>query len=222
MTTRWLTFDCYGTLVDWEKGMTEALRSVSSQWAALLGAYHVQEPGVQKASPAATYREVMAETLRRAAAETSIVLAPGDDDVLGRTLPSWPVFPDTNSALRALHDRGYRIGVLSNVDRDHIEETYRQFAVSPDLTITSLEVGSYKPELGHFRAFQEKSGAGADQWIHVACSVFHDVEPARELGVPTVYIDRGQHRNGVTTPTVTLSDLTGLPDAAASLFAGTV
>lgn len=218
MTARWLTFDCYGTLVDWEKGMTDALRSVSPQWDALLTAYHAHEPGVQESNPTATYRDVMAESLRRAAAATSIALAPGDEDVLGRTLPSWPVFPDTNATLSTLHELGYRIGVLSNVDRDHIDQTFRQFSVSPDLTITSLEVGSYKPDLGHFRAFQETSGVTAGQWIHVACSVYHDVEPAHQLGVPTVYIDRGQHRNGVTAPTVTLPDLTGLPGTAASLF----
>ena len=222
MSAHWLTFDCYGTLVDWETGMTEALRSVSPRWDALLTAYHVHEPAVQKSNPDATYREIMAETLRRAAAATSVQLAPGDEDVLGRTLPSWPVFPDTNAALSVLHDQGYHLGVLSNVDRDHIEETYRQFAVSPDMTITSLEVGTYKPNLGHFRSFQEQSGVRVDRWIHVACSVFHDVEPAHELGVRTVYINRGQQRNGATTPTVSLPDLTGLPDAAASLLKNTV
>jgi 2-haloacid dehalogenase len=219
MTTRWLTFDCYGTLVDWELGMKTAVQSVTPNWEAVLAAYHRHEPKVQDDHPEWTYRDVMAEALRCAARDASVELADGDDEVLGCTLPSWPAFPDTNAALTALHAEGYQLAVLSNVDRELIEQTYSQFAVVPDLTITSADVGSYKPNLAHFKTFRDKSGAGAGHWIHVACSAFHDIEPANELGIHSVYIDRGQNLNGRAVPTVHLSGLTDLPGVAGALFA---
>lgn len=220
MTSKWLTFDCYGTLVDWRQGMTAALHSVAGADAErLLTEYHLHEHVVQEQNPAWTYRAVLAEALRRAAEVCEVSLTADECDVLGRTLPSWPVFPDTNRALRELEARGYRFGVLSNVDRELLEQTLTQFDVRIDVTVTSSDIGSYKPAPGHFETFQAASGAGEHEWIHVACSWFHDVEAADRLGVRSIYINREKtpHSDGDLAAAV-LPDLVTLPEVAEALF----
>lgn len=192
-----LTFDCYGTLVDWERGIAEALEraagadGVTLDRAAALRAYHEIEPRVQ-AERYRRYREVLALTARAVAERLGWPLAPGREAFLPESLPTWPPFPDTNGALRRLRDAGHRLAILSNVDDDLLAGTRRHLDVAFDFVVTAQQVGSYKPAPGHFAAARERIGAA--RWLHVAQSYFHDVQPARALGIASAWINRKGER----------------------------
>lgn len=218
-TTKWLTFDCYGTLVDWRSGMTAALTTVAGPDATqLLTEYHHHEPVVQNEHPEWTYRAVLAEALRRAAHECDISLDEDGADVLGRTLPGWPLFPDTNEALRELKAKGYQLGILSNVDREALLQTLTGFDVDFDEIVTSSDIGSYKPAPPHFETFQKLSGVENADWIHVACSWFHDVEPADRHGIRSIYINREGTSHPTDLAAAVLPDLVTLNTVADQLF----
>ncbi|WP_137980504.1 HAD-IA family hydrolase [Streptomyces violaceusniger] len=222
MSDNWLTFDCYGTLVDWRSGMLGDLHAVAGARAGeLLDAYHRHEPAVQAENPAASYREVLAESLRRAAADTAIPLPPGGDQVFGDGLTRWPRFPETDEVLAALADAGFRLGILSNVDRELIEVTVDGFPVPIDLVLTSEDVGSYKPAAGHFATFAQRAGVAPGRWAHVACSWFHDVEPAQRHGALAVCVEREPDGRDTRGAAAVISSLEPLPDIARALFKGT-
>jgi 2-haloalkanoic acid dehalogenase type II len=192
-----LTFDCYGTLIDWERGIAEAFAAaagadgVALDRAAVLRAYHEVEPCVQ-AERYRRYRDVLALTARGVADRLGWALSPGREFFLGESLPSWPPFPDTNDALRRLKGTGHRLIILSNVDDDLLAGTRHHLAVEFDAVITAEQVGSYKPAAGHFTAARTQIGGAP--WLHVAQSYFHDVQPARALGIPTAWINRKGER----------------------------
>jgi 2-haloalkanoic acid dehalogenase type II len=192
-----LTFDCYGTLIDWERGISEAFAAaahadgVALDLGAVLRAYHEVEPRVQ-AERYRRYRDVLALTARGVADRLGWTLPPGRESFLAESLPSWPPFPDTNDALRRLKGAGHRLIILSNVDDDLLAGTRHHLAVEFDAVITAERVGSYKPAAGHFAAARTQIGDG--RWLHVAQSYFHDVQPARALGVATAWINRKGER----------------------------
>jgi 2-haloacid dehalogenase len=192
---RWVTFDCYGTLVDWNAGLRHALGSDE-----LVGRYHELEPQVQAEVPTLTYREVMREAARRI----------GVDADPGASLPDWPVFPEVRGVLEEARERGWRLAILSNTDRDLLDASMEAIGVPFDLSIVASEIGSYKPAERHWRAFEEAAGRLPD--AHVAQSLFHDIATANALGIPSVWINRlGEHAD--PEPTVELPNLTGLADA---------
>lgn len=212
---RWATFDCYGTLVDWRSGIGGQLeRLFPGRGPVLLERYYVHEALIEE-NGSLTYREVLARTLAAVATEADLELPPEEADALGSSLPDWPVFADTAAALTEARDRGWRLGILSNTDREFIEASIASIGVPFDLTVVASEVGSYKPALGHWRAFAEQAGR-VDRHVHVAQSLFHDHGPARELGIPSIWIDRLREAPD-PRPTVTLPGLTGLADALDSL-----
>ena len=192
---RWATFDCYGTLVDWNAGLAAALGDD-----ALLARYHEVEPVVQAESPGLSYREVLRQSARRL----------GVDADPAETLPTWPVFPDVRAELREARSRGWRLAILSNSDRDLIETSIAAIGVPFDLAIVASEIGSYKPAHRHWEAFAERVGRLPD--VHVAQSHFHDVVPATALGIPTIWINR-LGEQAVPAPTRELAGLSGLADA---------
>jgi 2-haloacid dehalogenase len=196
----WATFDCYGTLIDWNSGV----RSVVG--GELLARYHEVEPRVQAEQPSLSYRDVMRETLER--------IGFADADALGRSLPGWAVFPEVPEALALARERGWKLAILSNTDRDFIEASIATIGVPFELAIVASEIGSYKPALRHWRAFEEKVGRLPD--VHVAASHFHDVVPATQLGIPTVWINR-LAEGGDPAPTRELPDLARLPETLADL-----
>ena len=210
---RWATFDCYGTLVDWNAG-------IGAELARLLGdedldgrleLYHDTERRIQREQPTALYREVMALALAELASRAEVELPAEERDALGRSLPSWPVFPEVGDALTEARERGWTLVVLSNTDRDLIDASLREIGVPFDGAIVASEVGSYKPAHGHWHAFYESTGADRNRHVHVAQSHFHDIAPADQLGIPSVWINRrGEQRE--PPPTRELSDLTGLAD----------
>jgi 2-haloacid dehalogenase len=199
---RWATFDCYGTLVDWNAGV----RSVVGD--ELLPRYHELEPQVQAEDPTRSYRDVLRDVSSR--------LGLDDVEALARTLPEWPVFPEVREALNGAQRRGWKLAILSNTDRDFIEASMAAIGVAFELAIVASEIGSYKPALLHWRAFQERVGRLPD--VHVAASHFHDVVPATTLGIPTVWINRLGERFE-PPPTREQPDLVALADTLDELVA---
>ena len=196
-----ITFDCYGTLIDWEAGIgrafVEAARAdgMGLTPATVLAVYHEVEPAVQ-AEAYRSYRVVLTEAARRVAAKLGWRLDEGRARFLPESLPDWPPFVDTNPALARLAAAGYRLGILSNVDDDLLAGTRRHFTVDfdPDLVVTAQQVGAYKPARPHFdTARQRISGR---RWLHAAQSYFHDVVPARAFATPVAWINRKGERAG--------------------------
>jgi 2-haloacid dehalogenase len=216
---RWATFDCYGTLVDWNAGLATELDRLFGAAASdqLLARYHVLEPRVQGEHPTWSYRDVMAAVLAGLAAEAEVVLPAGEEDALGRSLPGWPVFAEVPAALAKARARGWRLVLLSNSDRDLIEASIRAIGVRFEHAIVASEVGSYKPAPGHWRAFREWAGADESRHVHVAQSHFHDIAPARSLGIRSIWINRLGER-AEPAPTRELPDLAGLADVLDALI----
>lgn len=209
-----LTFDCYGTLVDWESGIWNAFREAAAadgvrlERERVVEAYHAIEPMVESGEYR-PYRDVLKETARRVAAECGWSIDAARASFLPKSLRDWPVFPDTNPALERLAG-SYRLGILSNVDEDLLEATEESLAVEIDFRVTADRVESYKPDLAHFEAARPFVGdQGA--WLHVAQSLFHDVAPARCLGIPVVWVNR----KGETAPEDSPRPDRELPDLAA-------
>ncbi len=214
---RWATFDCYGTLVDWNAGIgRELARLLGGDEAALLARYHEVEPRVQADDPSLAYRAVMARVLEELARENGAGLPDEERDALGRSLPSWPVFPDVSPALAEMRRRGWKLGALTNSDRDLIEASIEAIGVPFDVVIPAGEIDSYKPAHRHWEVFFERTGADRRGHVHVAQSYFHDIAAANELGMPSIWINR-LGETGDPPPTRELPDLSRLPDVADEL-----
>jgi 2-haloacid dehalogenase len=212
MAERWATFDCYGTLIDWNAGIGAQLqRLLGGDRDALLRRYHEAEPQVQRARPGASYREVMAAVLAELAAQEGVELPEGERDALGASLPQWPAFPDTRAGLQEARRRGWRLAALSNTDRDLLDASERVIGVPFDAKVVASDIGSYKPAHGHWQAFGQRTGADPSRHVHVAQSQFHDIVPAAQLGIPSIWINRLGERP-LQAPTRELPDLTRLAD----------
>jgi 2-haloacid dehalogenase len=189
MPARWLTFDCFGTLVDWRHGFTVTGELLfPGRGVDVREAYLRHEPEIERQVPAPRYRDVLTEGLRRAAAELALPLHADDASALALTLPSWPVFPDVAGALAACVDGGWRLALLTNCDRELIALTRRRLPVAFDAVVTAEDAGTYKPDPAHFRLFRELFAP--ERWIHVAQSHHHDIRPSHALGIPNVWINR--------------------------------
>ncbi len=211
-----VTFDCYGTLIDWESGIRAAFLAAAAaegfalEGAAVVAAYADLEPGVEAGAHRA-YRDVLAETARRVAARLGWRLAEDRAGFLAQSLARWPPFPDTNPALARLAAAGYRLGILSNVDDDLLASTRAHFAAGFDLLVTAQQVGAYKPAHDHF--VEARRRIGDARWLHAAQSHFHDVVPARALGIPVAWINRkGEAPSGGVGPDHEFHTLTELAD----------
>lgn len=215
----WLTFDCYGTLIDWEGGVTDALGPFlggSSDPQALAQRYIETEAQVEHEAYR-PYREVLAEASGRLMRALGHPLPAGRGQVLPDSLPRWRPFPEVPETLRRLRDRGYRLAILSNVDRDLINTSVPLLGVAPDLIVTAEDCRSYKPAPGHWTLFETRAGSGPERTIHIGASLFHDMAPAAAFGYRTVFINR--HGEPVTgaSPTRVLPDLRSLPGTVEQL-----
>jgi 2-haloacid dehalogenase len=209
--TRWATFDCYGTLIDWNGGLRVELARVFGEGRAdeQLRRYHELEPELE-ADGSLSYREVMTEAMRRLGAPD------GEEAALAESLPRWQPFPEVRAALEEVRGRGWKLAILSNTDPDYIAASKELIGVPFDETVVASEIGSYKPDLGHWRVFSARTGADPARHVHVAASLFHDVAPARLLGLASVWINRlGEQAD--PEPTVELPNVAGLPQALETL-----
>lgn len=199
-----LSFDCYGTLIDWETGILAVL----SPWAResgleisdeeLLRAYADQEAAVAASTPAPLYPEVLAESFRRTGEALGHTVSDEQARRLGGSVPDWPAFPDSADALARLASR-YRLIILSNVHRAGFAGSNRQLRGDFTAIITAEDVGGYKPAENHFRALDAKLaelGIERSQLLHVAQSLFHDHVPAKREGLRSVWINRRKNRPG--------------------------
>ncbi len=209
-----LTFDCYGTLIDWESGILAALKPVlvahdrrTLSDDEILGMFAELEERAE-AGPYKNYREVLEEVVR--AAGERLRFRPTDRDVrsLRESLQDWPPFPDTVAALRALKAR-YQLAIISNTDDDLFAATARRLEVPFDHVITAQQARSYKPALNNFRLAMERIGEPAAKILHVAQSLYHDIAPAKSMGLTTVWVNRrsGKPGSGATPPASATPDL---------------
>jgi 2-haloacid dehalogenase len=209
---RWATFDCYGTLIDWNGGILAQLERLFGVQDAprLLERYHEVEPEIQQ-DGSLPYRAVMTEALIRLAEEEGLPIPEGESDALARSLPEWEPFPEVPDALAELRSRGWNLVILSNSDRDLISASMQRLGVPFDLAIVAGEIGSYKPDHAHWERFFEATTADKAHHVHVAASLYHDIAPARELELTSVWINRlGEKAD--PEPDRELRDLSELPD----------
>lgn len=215
-----ITFDCYGTLIDWEAGILGALRSVIGlsvvEEGRALDIYSRAEPEIQ-ASGYAKYREVLREVLARIAKEFGREIPSGKEYAIADSIRDWRPFPDTVPALRELKKR-YKLGIISNIDDELFAQTHKHLQVPFDLVVTAEQVGAYKPSLKNFAMAEQRGKLERKSWLHAAESLFHDVAPANELGIRSVWVNRRQGKPNAATklvdvkPTVEVGSLKQLAE----------
>jgi 2-haloacid dehalogenase len=210
---RWATFDCYGTLIDWDGGVRAELARVfgEEQADALLARYHEIEPELQR-DGTSSYRDVLTESMRRLGAPA------GQEHGLAKSLPGWRAFPEVHNALEELRRLGWRLAILSNTDSDFIAASQVHIGVPFDEVIVAQEIASYKPAHKHWDEFFSRTNAPRDGHVHVGASLFHDIEPANELDLVSVWINR-TGEPATARPTRELTDLLTLPETLDELVA---
>jgi 2-haloacid dehalogenase len=210
---RWASFDCYGTLIDWDGGVRAELARVFGQGRVdeLLERYHAIEPELQR-DGTASYRDVLTESMRRLGAPA------GEEHGLADSLPGWRAFPEVRSALEEVRRRGWKLAILSNTDADFIAASQVHIGVPFEEVIVAQEIASYKPAHKHWDEFFARTNAPRAGHVHVAASLLHDIEPANELGLRSVWINR-RGEPATAQPTRELADLLALPETLDELVA---
>ena len=199
-----LTFDCYGTLIDWERGILAALRPILER--------HGELEAAAEGGPYQPYRAVLAAVVDGLGARLGFAPSPEERAAFAASVGDWPPFPDTVAALQALARR-FRLVILSNVDDDLFAGSARQLGVDFAAVVTAQQVGSYKPDRRNFRFALARLGVPDEQVLHVAQSLFHDIVPAKELGLATVWVNRRHDRPGWgATPSATAQPDLEVPD----------
>ncbi|HEY2327878.1 MAG TPA: HAD family hydrolase [Gaiellaceae bacterium] len=212
---RWASFDCYGTLIDWDGGVRRELARVFGDDAVeeKFAQYHEVEPGLE-ADGTMTYRQVMTEAMRALGAPA------GQEHGLAEALPAWRAHPEVPHTLEELRRRGWKLAILSNTDVDFIAASQVQLGTVFDEVVVAQEIGSYKPAHKHWDEFFSRTRAPRAGHVHVAASYFHDIVPCNELGLVSVWINRlGETPSGSARPDRELSDLLDLPETLDELVA---
>ena len=215
-----LTFDCYGTLIDWETGILTALRRVLSPRGieasddVLLEAYAAIEAPAE-AGPYRTYREILAMGIRGIASAEGVEPDPSEVAAFADSVGDWPAFPDSAAALARLHQR-FRLGVITNCDDDLFARSATRLGIEFDWVVTAQQAESYKPDQRNFELAFERLGLPRERILHVAQSLYHDHVTAKRLGLSTVWIDRrhGRPGGGATPPADASPDATYLDMAS--------
>jgi 2-haloalkanoic acid dehalogenase type II len=189
-----ITFDCYGTLIDWETGIRNAFQSAISQTQAsqdleskFFELYEGEERRVERERPHLLYRDVLSKTCLNVARQIGWKLPEAKSNFLAKELPTWTPFPDTNPSLTKLSKK-HTLGILSNVDNDLLAGTLNHFTSPIEIRVTAENVRSYKPAPAHFE--EARKIIGERSWVHVAASQYHDIEPAVKLGIRAVWVNR--------------------------------
>jgi 2-haloacid dehalogenase len=215
---RWLTFDCFGTLIDWRHGIqTTGELLFPGHGKQFLDAYIALEAVVESEGSFKRYRAVLTETTRRAARQLDLELKPDDATALVSTIPYWPPFDDVGPPLAELRKGGWKFALLTNCDRDIIALTQRRLPASFDAVVTAEDVSAYKPSPAHFRLFQSTFGSSAGAWIHVAQSYFHDIRPTHELGISRIWVNRQGEKDDPSIADAVIHGLAELPGAVGDL-----
>lgn len=213
MKYSYLTFDCYGTLIDWrtgiETGLRVALGDVHLRGQELLNAYVAAE--LKEESTYKKYREVLRSTAIALSGRLGVQVTDQAARDFAASVPSWPPFSDTEKFLRDVGSRGYKRYILSNVDNDLLEETIRNNGLEVDGFVTAEDVGSYKPGSGHWLEFMRRTGATKEEVLHVAQSVHHDIIPTQALGISSAWVNRyGESLPPEAAPSIISDSLKGL------------
>ena len=214
----WITFDCYGTLIDWEAGMRETFRTIM-QGRSLSG---LPEPLTEKyiqyemfveRRDYQPYREVLAgASALLFQQEFGVTLSSEESGLLAGGLPGWRPFEDAPPALKRLKER-YKLAILSNIDDDLLRDSVRSLGVQFDAFVTAQQVRSYKPINTHWKEALSRFGVPEDRVYHVAASYLHDILPAKQMGIACAWINRKSEKVGGTVkPDLSLNDLTALPE----------
>lgn len=199
-----LSFDCYGTLIDWEAGIAAVLRTWADEHGLalsdedLLTAYSTHEAQAEEDYPAELYPQILARAIRSLGGQLSVPVSEEQARALAVSVPDWPAFPDSTEALERL-SRHYRLIILSNVDRESFAGSNRRLGVTFTSILTAEDIGSYKPSPRNFEALEaevRRLGISEGGLLHVAQSLFHDHVPAKAIGLPTVWINRRHDRPG--------------------------
>ncbi len=212
-----LTFDCYGTLIDWEAGILAALRAaldahgVSAGDDDLLGRYAVHEAEIER-GPYVRYREILSRGMAAVCHELETEPTADETVAFGGSVADWPAFPDSADALARLHRR-FKLAVITNCDDDLFAASNRRLGDVFDFVVTAQQAGSYKPDQRNFEIAFERIDRPRSRILHVAQSLFHDHVPAKQLGLTSVWVDRRHDRpgSGATPPAEAAPDLT-VPD----------
>lgn len=216
-----LTFDCYGTLIDWETGLADALdrvaraHGIEAEREHLLALFAQAEHPIQS-GPYLPYREVLRRALAVVGEGLGFEPSSVESEEFAGCVAHWPAFPDSPTALERLHNR-FKLAIVSNVDDDLFAASAAKLGIEFDWVVTAQQVGSYKPDPGHFHEILDRFGGPQERILHVAQSLFHDVAPARELGFTTLWINRraGQAGSGAT-PLADAVPHAQVPDMAAA------
>ena len=201
---RVLTFDCYGTLIDWETGIADALRPLLARMdrpparEVALAAFAQHETAQEAETPRMIYSDLLAAVHRRLAEEWRVAASDDDHRRFGASVPDWPAFPDSAPALQYLKQH-YKLVILSNVDRESFKGSNRRLGVVFDAIYTAQDVGSYKPDPANFRYMLDRLAAlghGKKEILHTAQSLFHDHGPAKQFGLASAWINRRQQKEG--------------------------
>ena len=217
---RVLTFDCYGTLIDWERGILTALRPILAAHGVVAGddellTLYGELESTAEQGAYRPYRDLLMGVSHQLGARLGILVSEAESAGFADSVGDWPVFPDTPAALVALKGR-FGLAIISNVDDDLFARTHEKLGTTFDWVVTAEQVRSYKPSLNNFRQALSRIGQPTEYVLHVAQSLFHDHGPAKQLGLETVWVNRrhGRPGPGATPPAPALADLE-VPDLAA-------
>ena len=211
---QWLSFDCYGTLVDWETGISDAVagaleaHEIRMSRSEILALFAEVEPQIQQGGAYLEYRRVLRRVVAMMGIKLDAQFSEPEMNCLVTSIGSWPVFDDTIAALRAMKRR-YNLAIISNVDDDLFAPTADALGVEMDAVVTAQQCGSYKPDHRNFQIALDRMGVPKDRWLHIGESLYHDIAPANELGIASVWVNRGHGKEGgATRPTDATPDMT--------------
>ncbi len=209
----WLSFDCYGTLVDWETGISDAVadslvaHDIRMPRSEILNLFSEVEPQIQQGGKYLEYRRVLRRVMAMIGIRLGVQFSESEMNCLVNTIGAWPVFPDTIDALRAMKSQ-YKLAIISNVDDDLFAPSADALEVELDAVITAQQCGSYKPDHRNFQVAIERMGVEKDRWLHIAESLYHDIAPANQLGIASVWVNRGSgNETGATRPSDATPDM---------------
>jgi 2-haloacid dehalogenase len=218
---RLITFDCYGTLIDWESGMLAALRPMFSRDGHTVSDFELLENYGEievelESGPYLPYRQVLSQVAQQMGRRLGVAISPEQGAAFAGMLVRWEPFPDTVACLQAMKKK-FRLGIISNVDDDLFAETRKKLGVEFDLVVTAQQVESYKPSARNFQEALRRGGLPKEQMLHAGQSLYHDVAPANALGIANVWVNRpsvrpgsGAAKPGTACPTYQVSSLAEL------------